>query len=189
MVVRATSTAFVALILTLCISNVSFAQGWGEQVPLKFGIVGPAGNLTVTEFYRRQLAYNNANVAIGLFNSSIAACGVMGDCRSGGSGGGGGSGVLGSAQSSTPTINPITVNQFNTITGSNNTIGAQTGMTGNTLNQSANGASQTSSFVQSNAQSTGGMQAIHSGSGALNAIVPAPALSSTPSPYLNRLQE
>lgn len=165
--------------LAFCGASAAFAQGWSEQIPLKFGIAGPGGNLLATELYRRQLMYNNSTVAIGVFNSTMNACSLGGGCLGGGGGGGGVSGVTGSTQVSTPSMNSTTNNPVLnvTINGSNNgpvtiTNPTQGGMSDNTIKQSSDG----STIGSTNTQATGGKQTSNSGVG---------KIVSPPSPPLN----
>lgn len=133
------------------------AQGWGEQRPLQFGIVGPGGNMASTEIVRRQLQLTEAQTAVLLWNAAESAAANAAAVAGGGGGGGGGAiGVNGSSQGSEQLNNAVkTAPILNvTVSGSGNSVtvspNAQTVTVGNT-NQTSTGTSQGSSNTQATA--------------------------------------
>jgi hypothetical protein len=129
-------------------SGSAFAQGWGEQRPMQFEIVGPGGTAMSSEIYRRQFLLGSQQLAV----QSNAYYGA-----GGGGGGGGISGVTGSAQANTQlnNSNQTTFSGPVTVSGSNNNIYLNTGP--------QNGGSQTSTGTNqgsNNSQSTGGVQSL-----------------------------
>lgn len=130
---------------TLPGSGSAIAQGWGEQRPMQFEIVGPGGTAMSAEIYRRQFLLGSQQLAV----QSNAYYGA------GGGGGGGVSGVTGSAQANSQlnNSNQTTFSGPVTVSGSNNNIYLNTGP--------QSGGSQTSTGTNqgsTNSQSTGGTQ-------------------------------
>lgn len=165
-------------------SGAVLAQGWGEQRPLQFGIVGAGGSAMTAEIYRRQFLLGSQQLGVAQVNNF----------NGGGAGGGGGiSGVTGSAQSNSQLNNS---NQGTTTFTQPVTLGD--GAVLNIYTGSSNGGTQTSnggtSQGSTNTQSTGGVQSIagnqtatSSGHGSViqgGAVAPMP-MGRKPSNFLN----
>ena len=131
------------------------AQGWGEQRPLQFAIVGPGGNLASTEIVRRQLQFTEAQTAVLLWN---AAEGAAAAAAAAGGGGSGVEGVNGSSQGSEQLNNAVKAAPVLnvTVSGTGNSVtvspDAQTVTIGQTT-QSSTGTNQGSSNSQATAPS------------------------------------
>ncbi len=132
------------------------AQGWGEQRPLQFAIVGPGGNLASTEIVRRQLQFTEAQTAVLLWNAAEAAAANAAAAASGGGGGGAVEGVNGSSQGSeqlnnavktSPVLNVTVSGAGNSVTVSPNAQAVTVGQT----TQNSTGTNQGSSNSQATA--------------------------------------
>lgn len=148
--------AFWIVIVATLIATGAGAQGWGEQRPLQFAIVGPGGNLASTEIVRRQLQFTEAQTAVLLWNAAESAAANTAAVAAGGGGGGGTTGVNGSSQGSEQLNNAVkTAPILNvTVSGAGNSVtvspNAQTVAVGNTT-QTSTGTSQGASNSQSTA--------------------------------------
>ncbi|CAJ0858306.1 hypothetical protein AMST5_01104 [freshwater sediment metagenome] len=137
-------------------SGAALAQGWGEQRPLQFGIVGAGGSAMTAEIYRRQFLLGSQQLGVAQVNNFNGG---------GGGGGGGISGVTGSAQASSQLNNsnqvtfsaPVTVE-------AGGTLYLNTGPQGGST-QTSTGTSQGST----NSQSTGGVSNLAGNQTASNA--------------------
>jgi hypothetical protein len=131
----------------------AYAQGWGEQRPLQFGIVGPGGNMASTEIVRRQLQLTEAQTAVLLWNAAEAVAANAAASASGG-GGGGVQGVNGSTQGSeqlnnavktAPVLNVTVSGAGNSVTVSPNAQAVTVGQTTQTSTGTNQGASNSQS--------------------------------------------
>jgi hypothetical protein len=131
----------------------AYAQGWGEQRPLQFGIVGPGGNMASTEIVRRQLQLTEAQTAVLLWNAAEAAAANAAASASGG-GGSGVQGVNGSTQGSeqlnnavktAPVLNVTVSGAGNSVTVSPNAQAVTVGQTTQTSTGTNQGASNSQS--------------------------------------------
>lgn len=141
------------------LSGAAHAQGWGEQRPLQFGIVGAGGNAMTAEIYRRQFLLGSQGIAVSQMNNYYAGGG------GGGIGGGGVSGVTGSAQASSQ------LNNANQVTFSGAPVTVEAGGVLNINTGPQGNGSQTSSGTNqgsSNSQSTGGVQSLAGNQSARN---------------------
>jgi hypothetical protein len=139
------------------LTGCAHAQGWGEQRPLQFAIVGPGGNLASTEIVRRQLQFTEAQTAVLLWNATeAAAANAAAAASGGGSGGGAVEGVNGSSQGSEQLNNAVkTAPVLNvTVSGAGNSVtvspNAQAVTVGQTT-QNSTGTNQGSSNSQATA--------------------------------------
>jgi hypothetical protein len=138
-------------------SGAALAQGWGEQRPLQFGIVGAGGSAMTAEIYRRQFLLGSQQLGVAQVNNFNGG--------GGGGGGGGISGVTGSAQANSQLNNsnqvtftaPVTVE-------AGGTLYLNTGPQGSST-QTSTGTSQGST----NSQSTGGVSNLAGNQTASNA--------------------
>jgi hypothetical protein len=129
-------------------SGAVLAQGWGEQRPLQFGIVGAGGSAMTAEIYRRQFLLGSQQLGVAQVNNFNGG--------GGGGGGGGISGVTGSAQASSQLNNSNQVTFSGPVTvGAGGNLYLNTGPQG-ASNQTSTGTSQGST----NSQSTGGVQSL-----------------------------
>jgi len=131
----------------------AYAQGWGEQRPLQFGIVGPGGNMASTEIVRRQLQLTEAQTAVLLWNAAEAVAANAAASASGG-GGSGVQGVNGSTQGSeqlnnavktAPVLNVTVSGAGNSVTVSPNAQAVTVGQTTQTSTGTNQGASNSQS--------------------------------------------
>lgn len=131
----------------------AYAQGWGEQRPLQFGIVGPGGNMASTEIVRRQLQLTEAQTAVLLWNAAEAAAANAAASASGG-GGSDVQGVNGSSQGSeqlnnavktAPVLNVTVSGAGNSVTVSPNAQAVTVGQTTQTSTGTNQGASNSQS--------------------------------------------
>jgi hypothetical protein len=146
--------AFWTIATATLISTTASAQGWGEQRPLQFAIVGPGGNMASTEIVRRQLQLTEAQTAVLIWNAAESA--AANAAAAAGGGGGGTTGVNGSSQGSQQLNNAVyTAPILNvTVSGAGNSVtvspNAQNVAVGN-ANQTSTGTNQGSSNTQATA--------------------------------------